>query len=100
MVMSPHVLISSATPFGLENVKLLRRNKAANAFFCGRSVIWTNQPLPPALILIQRFGLPCAMERRRLRRVVRLAMKSAIEGGVSLAMRHLVGSAWPKKRSQ
>jgi hypothetical protein len=46
------------------------------------------------LILIQRFDLPCAMERRRLRRVVRLAMKSAIEGGVSLAMRCLVD--WPK----
>jgi hypothetical protein len=52
------------------------------------------------LILIQRFDQPCTMERRRLRRVVRLAMKSAIEGGVSLAMRRLVGSAWPKKRSQ
>jgi len=52
------------------------------------------------LILIESFDLPCAMERRRLRRVVRLAMKSAIEGGGSLAMRRLVGSAWPKKRSQ
>ena len=50
--------------------------------------------------MIQCFDLPCAMERRRLRRVVRLAMKSAIEGGVSLAMRRLVGNAWPKKRSQ
>jgi len=33
MVMSPHALIPSATPFGLENVKLLRRNKDANALF-------------------------------------------------------------------
>jgi hypothetical protein len=27
MVMSPHALIPSATPFGLENVKLLRRKE-------------------------------------------------------------------------
>jgi hypothetical protein len=33
MVMSHHALIPSATPFGLENVKLLRRNKDANALF-------------------------------------------------------------------
>jgi len=33
MVMSPHALIPSATPLGLENVKLLRRNKDANALF-------------------------------------------------------------------
>jgi hypothetical protein len=33
MVMSPHALIPSATPFGLENVKLFRRNKDANALF-------------------------------------------------------------------
>jgi hypothetical protein len=33
MVMSPHALTSSATPLGLENVKLLRRNSAANALF-------------------------------------------------------------------
>jgi hypothetical protein len=33
MVMSPHAQIPSATPLGLENVKLLRRNKDANALF-------------------------------------------------------------------
>ena len=31
--MSPHALIPSATPLGLENVKLLRRNSDANALF-------------------------------------------------------------------
>src|SRR6516165_5788045 len=33
MVMSPHALIPSATPLGLENVKPLRRNNDANALF-------------------------------------------------------------------
>jgi hypothetical protein len=31
--MSPHALIPSATRLGLENVKLSRRNKDANALF-------------------------------------------------------------------
>jgi len=31
MVMSPHALTPSAATFGLGNVKILRRNKAANA---------------------------------------------------------------------
>jgi hypothetical protein len=33
MVMSPHALIPSTTPYGLEIVKLLRRNNAVNALF-------------------------------------------------------------------
>jgi hypothetical protein len=33
MVMSPHALIPNTPTFGLENVKLLRRNKAVNALF-------------------------------------------------------------------
>ena len=32
-VMSPHALTPSAPTLGLDNVKLLRRNKAANALF-------------------------------------------------------------------
>jgi len=41
--------------------------------------------------------LPASVVKHARRR---LAMKSAIDGGVWLAMRRLVGSAWPKKRSQ
>jgi hypothetical protein len=85
MVMPPHALIPSATPFGLGNVKLLRRNRDANALFAHfgegdllRAVRHLDQSTSAArciaglfgfLILIQCFDLPCAMERRRLRRV-------------------------------